>query len=1197
MLVFVDETVWSEVGMHRINEEKKLSTRLSAGFGKTKKTPPSPAPPRSPTGEIVGDRETARDALSKAANNSVTRDIRENVEKAADHVAREAAPEKTSSKDTEKPRDSKKVSVKPSDCVQNEQRDSEIDKKSARKKLNVNRVMVTKVYDLEDCHCSEDMDSVTLGGLAMGRQDESAATARRKNRNPNAITDLHIREVPCMTSAALLAEDSTSPAHLSTATPRTKEAVAKRKEARKKAIKALKSILENKNLRLLAREVSDFPEFIHLGIIIEIYHSTDNPLDRVGNAAKEIPEIRSLSKATPQRVTVRRVQMSQEDEPVEAYRCASGMTVTVAKQGDEQDDEILISIKSPNNAPRSCPRGVNSQTWLPEPPEMGTRRRHQGNHISTVKMSQVRGQFEVRSNSGGVDLVQTSPLHIPWQAFDDSCEICRHLVHLHRHMSLGDCRVPESRKDRAPESAGDDTAPRDLQSRKTRGLRKDVSSKERATSKSPSRKGRRSSPSRKKAKSKKDDKSSKEKGPKDERKRFVKALEKMISFKPQSMLSGESEQKKPASKRSKSSKGKAGKKAEKPRRRGERESSTQGTKRVPKSRKSRKNPTRPSRDKSPRSVKKSSKKKAPRTPKKTRRSPSTSLEGGRVAERASKISATASSVIDYDEDHAAIPGGGFERSSELDMPILKGGGRKPRGEALSNCSPAAVEEFPRPHFTFEERKSGWLALYAIVAIYMFVCLTTLCDAYFIPAIEVLTETLNIDDSVAGATFMAGASSVPAIASSLIAILIAKGDLGVSTALGSAVLNSAGVVGVGALFATELVMLSRWPLYRDCSFCFLSMLVMVIAMYDDVIMWYESTGLLLLYFVYILLMIFDKRLRAAFTETFNFLRDKPHTNVKSFPPTSSNTESRVSVGAIMRAKSFGDPPGDPQRHRSGLPSTNRFAEPVISYRLTYSSGHDEGIVVNSGKASGRDKESDPNTASRPAGFEMKADASAGRTRFDVLTYFKGELLPPKGTLMMVLWIFYLPFLLLFVFTIPNCLRTTCRKFFVVALCMSVFYITIASYLLVWMISVIGFTLDIPDAAMGLTFLAIGVTLPDVVISVLIIRKGHPDMAISNAIASNIVEILVGLALPWLVKTLFVAPGQPVSLQSRGMLYFTVYLLLTLVFLIVLTHMCGWVMTKLYGTILIVWYVVFLTVSVSHELGYLGGERPITCPSSY
>lgn len=65
----------------------------------------------------------------------------------------------------------------------------------------------------------------------------------------------------------------------------------------------------------------------------------------------------------------------------------------------------------------------------------------------------------------------------------------------------------------------------------------------------------------------------------------------------------------------------------------------------------------------------------------------------------------------------------------------------------------------------------------------------------------------------------------------------------------------------------------------------------------------------------------------------------------------------------------------------------------------------------------------------------------------------------------------------------------------------------------------------------------------------------------------------------------------------MMYFTIYLLVSLAFLIFLTNMCGWVLTKLYGAILLTWYIIFLMVSVLHELGYLSGERLIVCPSNY
>ena len=71
----------------------------------------------------------------------------------------------------------------------------------------------------------------------------------------------------------------------------------------------------------------------------------------------------------------------------------------------------------------------------------------------------------------------------------------------------------------------------------------------------------------------------------------------------------------------------------------------------------------------------------------------------------------------------------------------------------------------------------------------------------------------------------------------------------------------------------------------------------------------------------------------------------------------------------------------------------------------------------------------------------------------------------------------------------------------------------------MITVIGFTLGIPDTIMGLTFIAAGVSVPDALGGVAVVREGNGDMAVSNAIGSNVFDILMCLGLPWFIKVLF------------------------------------------------------------------------------
>lgn len=45
-------------------------------------------------------------------------------------------------------------------------------------------------------------------------------------------------------------------------------------------------------------------------------------------------------------------------------------------------------------------------------------------------------------------------------------------------------------------------------------------------------------------------------------------------------------------------------------------------------------------------------------------------------------------------------------------------------------------------------------------------------------------------------------------------------------------------------------------------------------------------------------------------------------------------------------------------------------------------------------------------------------------------------------------------------------------------------------------------------MGLTFLAAGTSIPDLITSVIVARKGLGDMAVSSSVGSNIFDICVG-----------------------------------------------------------------------------------------
>ncbi len=53
----------------------------------------------------------------------------------------------------------------------------------------------------------------------------------------------------------------------------------------------------------------------------------------------------------------------------------------------------------------------------------------------------------------------------------------------------------------------------------------------------------------------------------------------------------------------------------------------------------------------------------------------------------------------------------------------------------------------------------------------------------------------------------------------------------------------------------------------------------------------------------------------------------------------------------------------------------------------------------------------------------------------------------------------------------------------------------SYVMVWMVALIGYTLRVPDTIMGITFLAAGTSVPDAMASLIVARQGNNRRVLS------------------------------------------------------------------------------------------------------
>ncbi|GAB0204410.1 sodium/potassium/calcium exchanger 2 [Grus japonensis] len=137
--------------------------------------------------------------------------------------------------------------------------------------------------------------------------------------------------------------------------------------------------------------------------------------------------------------------------------------------------------------------------------------------------------------------------------------------------------------------------------------------------------------------------------------------------------------------------------------------------------------------------------------------------------------------------------------------------------------------------------------------------------------------------------------------------------------------------------------------------------------------------------------------------------------------------------------------------------------------------------------------------------------------------------------------------------------------------------------------VGETIGISEEIMGLTILAAGTSIPDLITSVIVARKGLGDMAVSSSVGSNIFDITVGLPLPWLLYAV-ITSFAPVTVSSNGLFCAIVLLFIMLLFVILSIAFCRWRMNKILGFLMFGLYFVFLIVSVLLE------DKVIQCPVS-
>ncbi|MDA9097425.1 calcium/sodium antiporter [bacterium] len=404
-------------------------------------------------------------------------------------------------------------------------------------------------------------------------------------------------------------------------------------------------------------------------------------------------------------------------------------------------------------------------------------------------------------------------------------------------------------------------------------------------------------------------------------------------------------------------------------------------------------------------------------------------------------------------------------------------------------------------------------LYTVGTLYLFLGVAIVCDDFFTDSLEVICEKLNLSEDVAGATLMAAGSSAPELFTSTMSLVStnATNELGVATIVGSAVFNILVIVALVTIFSInpsrKKLKLDWKPVTRDCFFYAIAITSLLLVMSDGRVYWWEGVVCVCLYGGYVLFMsrneVIMKKVDAIFERNnISPIDDDVEKN------TIEDVHAVPSV--VQLSPKYTDRLGDSD-------PDDPYAS-VVRVEVVK-----EGECVEEPNETGVTGKTSEKTNSKPAGQsqavveKFHSTVDTGPTESDDSDDNDSDpFTKPEHLRDFPLWAISLPWYAAFRVSIPDAKgdsKIFKKKNYLVSFFMSVFWISLISHGMVDLASRLGCVLDIPEVVMGTVVLAAGTSVPDALASISVAQSGAGDMAVANAVGSNVFDILLGLGLPW------------------------------------------------------------------------------------
>ncbi len=149
--------------------------------------------------------------------------------------------------------------------------------------------------------------------------------------------------------------------------------------------------------------------------------------------------------------------------------------------------------------------------------------------------------------------------------------------------------------------------------------------------------------------------------------------------------------------------------------------------------------------------------------------------------------------------------------------------------------------------------------------------------------------------------------------------------------------------------------------------------------------------------------------------------------------------------------------------------------------------------------------------------------------------------------------------------------------------SITMIAALSWVLVESAVGIAHILNVPASIVALTILAAGTSIPDLMSSLIVAKQGRGGMAISNAIGSNIFDILFGLGVPWVL--IMAIKKEQIHVSTENLWSSVILLFATVLVILFLLVLRKWKIGHRAGWFLIVLYVLYLLWAINSAYNFV------------